>query len=179
MEEKQIRILNVEDENVDHVTLVRFMKERGLPYDVERAGTLADASELLKKNSYDVVFLDYRLPDGTGLDLLEKVKDMPSIFITGSGDEVVAVHAMKGGAYDYIIKDPVGGYLEILPTAVEKSLYLHRLKKEREEMVKRLETRLDEEKRLNNLLLKRELRIKELKDENERLKKMIEELKNK
>lgn len=122
MEGKRIHILNMEDERVDHMALMRMVEKKVLPYDIDQAETLADAYELIRKKRYDIVLIDYRIPDGTGLDLLEKIRGTPSVLITGSGDERVAVEAMKGGAYDYIIKDPTGGYLECLPATIDKVL---------------------------------------------------------
>ncbi|MBI5750215.1 MAG: hypothetical protein HZA00_13940 [Nitrospinae bacterium] len=96
--------------------------------------------------------------------------------MTGSGDERVAVNAMKGGANDYIIKGPNVAYLEMLPAVIDKAMEAVRVKREKEEAEAKLREKLDEDKRWNNILLKREFSIKELKDENETLKKKIEEM---
>ncbi len=62
----------------------------------------------LRKNSYDLLITDLRLPDHYGLDLLKEVKktnkDLPVILMTGYGDIKSAVEAMKSGAADYISK---------------------------------------------------------------------------
>ncbi|MEK6725770.1 MAG: response regulator [Deltaproteobacteria bacterium] len=179
MEEKRIKILNIEDEDIDHLALMRMVKEKGLLYEVERAANLAGALKLLGEKKYDVALIDYRLPNGTGLDILDKLKGTASIFVTGSGDERVAVKAMKGGANDYIIKDPNGAYLEMLPAVVDKAMEAVSLKKEKEEAERKLREKLDTEERLNKLLLKREFRIKELRDENDKLKERIGELQKK
>ena len=177
MEGKRIKILNVEDEEVDQMALMRMVREKGLNYDVDWAANLAQANEFLGKNRYDVVLLDYIMPDGTGLDVLKSIKGAASIFLTGSGDEMVAVKAMKGGVYDYIIKDPTGGYLELLPLSIEKAIHTFKLEEEKKRSEAELKTRLEEERRLNKLLIEREFRIKELRDENERLKTEIQDLK--
>lgn len=56
-----------------------------------------------------IMILDYRLPDMTGVELLQKIKDMgisiPTVIVTAAGNEQVAVSAMKLGAMDYIVKD--------------------------------------------------------------------------
>jgi diguanylate cyclase (GGDEF)-like protein len=130
MKEKPIRILYVEDDDVDQMALKRMVRDNGLPYDIDVAGTIEEALALFKKNKYDLVLLDYTLPDGTGLELLEKIKGIPSIFITGSGNETVAVKAMKAGVYDYLIKEPERGYLELLPSVIEKVTYTHQLEQE-------------------------------------------------
>lgn len=179
MEEKRIKILNIEDEDVDHLALMRMVKEKGLPYEVERAANIAEAAALLEKNKYDAVLIDYRLPDGTGLDILDKLQETASIFVTGSGDESVAVKAMKGGARDYLIKDPNGAYLEMLPTVIDKAMEAVKLEKEREELETSLKEELDAMTIMNRMLVGREARIEELKNENKLMKKYISELERK
>lgn len=176
MEVKNIKILNIEDEEVDHLALMRMVKEKGLAYEVDRAANIAEGLKAIGEKQYDVALLDYRLPDGTGLDILDKLKGTASILVTGSGDETVAVSAMKGGASDYIIKDPYRAYLEILPTVIDKAMEAVRLKKGKEEAERKLLEKLDTELRLNKILLQREFRIKELRDENDNLKARIAEL---
>lgn len=179
MEQKRIRILNVEDEEIDHQALIRAVDDKGLPYDVDWAENLAVAGKLLTDNIYDIVLLDYMMPDGTGLDLLDKIRELPSIFITGSGNETVAVKAMKGGVYDYLLKDTAGMYLELLPSVIEKALNNFRMHEEKIRAENELRNRLDEMERLNSLLLQREFRIRELKEENEMLKSKIQEMERK
>lgn len=108
----------------------RKVKVDGLPYDIDVAPTLAAALELFGKKRYDIAVLDYMLPDGTGLDLLPKIKGVPAIFVTGSGDATVAVKALKGGAYDYLIKDAGNEYIELLPATIEKVLRTFSLEQE-------------------------------------------------
>lgn len=169
MEEKRIRLLNIEDEEVDHMALVRFAKVNSLPYDIERAATLAEALKLVREKVYDIIILDYVMPDGTGLGFLDKIKGTPSIFVTGSGDEIVAVSAMKGGVYDYIVKDPSGGYLYLIPAVIENALQRFR----DEEMFTK---NYEELEKMNRLMVNRELRMEELRKENAKLKARVEEL---
>lgn len=167
--EKPIRILNVEDESVDHMALVRFASERGLAYSIDWAQTLAKARELAMGSSYDIVLLDYKLPDGTGLELIDSFKLTPIIFITGSGDEMVAVQAIKGGAADYIVKDNAGRHLELVPVSIEKALHMACLERERKEADERQRENMAELERMNRLMTNRELRLMELKAENDKL----------
>lgn len=125
--EKRLCILNVEDEKVDHMALQRMVREKNLPYDIEWASLFGEALKMLKDNRYDLIILDYMMPDGDGLQLLEKIEETPSLFLTGSGDERIAVKAMKGGAYDYLIKDPERAYLELLPVTIERILLAHQM----------------------------------------------------
>ncbi len=137
-EKRRIRILSVDDDRVAQMAIKRTLASRGLLCEITEARTIEEAMRLLVANSYDLVLVDYLLPDGTGLDLLERIRDTPAIFITGSGDEGVAVRAMKGGAYDYLIKDPEGGYLELLPVTIEKALRTYQMEQEHRSYEKKI-----------------------------------------
>ena len=77
-------------------------------YDIETAGTVADAKLHLKDRVYSAVITDMRLPDGTGLELLrwleENDRREKAIVITAYGSAENAVEALKAGAYDYLTK---------------------------------------------------------------------------
>jgi len=70
--------------------------------------TLAEGLRLAQERPFDVVFLDVRLPDGNGLDVLPQIRSTPStpeiIILTGYGDPDGAELAIKNGAWDYIEK---------------------------------------------------------------------------
>jgi len=84
-------------------------------------------------NKVDVVLTDYLLPDGSGMDLLKKIKRMATppavIFVTGQGDEQLAVDALKEGAADYIVKQ--SDYLHRLPIVITNAINLHNYEIER------------------------------------------------
>ncbi|HMX12349.1 MAG TPA: response regulator, partial [Burkholderiaceae bacterium] len=77
-------------------------------YDVETAGAVEEAWTMLKDRSYQAVITDMRLPDGSGLDLLQRLeragRSERSIVITAYGSPENAVQALKAGAYDYLTK---------------------------------------------------------------------------
>lgn len=89
---------------------------------VSAAETAHQGKEMLRRNTYEVVILDLRLPDANGLDLLVEIRqhqpDIEVIIITGHGNIDSAVEAMKLGAYDYITK-PFN--LEELELVVERA----------------------------------------------------------
>ena len=68
----------------------------------------------------DLVISDWRLPGGSGIDVIEffEGRDVPVVLMTGQGDEKIAVDAMKAGALDYVIKSD--SMFAELPTTVER-----------------------------------------------------------
>jgi len=103
--EKAIRLLLVEDDQVDQMAFDRLVKTERLDYAYTTAGSKAEACMAVARNTFDIVIADYILGDGTVFDLFDHFKGLPVIVITGAGNEEVAVEAMKKGAYDYLIKD--------------------------------------------------------------------------
>jgi two-component system response regulator PilR (NtrC family) len=100
------RLLVVDDEP-DLRTLYELTLLRD-GYDVETAGSVEEARQLLRDQQYGAVITDMRLPDGTGLDILrdleEHVRREKAIVITAYGSAENAVSALKAGAYDYLTK---------------------------------------------------------------------------
>lgn len=176
---KPIRILNVAVESVDHMALVRFATEMGLAYSIAWVQTIVKAREFALANRYDLVLLDYRFPDGTGFDIAYSFKPVPVIFLTGSGDEMVAVQAIRSGAADYIVKDIARGYLELIPVSIDKALHLAYLEKERKEADERQRDNIAELERMNRPMTNRELRLIELKAENDKLHEKLSVLEGK
>ena len=121
MGEKRLHILLVDDDKIDQKAIARFLKQQALPYDLEMAGSLAAARDKLKGRGFDLILLDYLLPDGTGLDLLAET-DVPAIILTGCGSELVAAEAMRKGAFDYLAKDAERNYLLLMPHTIEHVL---------------------------------------------------------
>ncbi|MBC3540311.1 sigma-54-dependent transcriptional regulator [Rufibacter sediminis] len=100
------RILLIEDDVTFSMILEAFLKKQG--FLVEVAHRLKDAQKALKSNSYQLLLADYRLPDGTGLELLQhrlpESNHPPVIMMTSIQDVATAVRAMRLGAFDYITK---------------------------------------------------------------------------
>ncbi|MHB8897081.1 MAG: PAS domain-containing protein [Candidatus Geothermincolia bacterium] len=101
-------ILIVEDEPDIARSFERILSRR-LRARVTWAPTIRDARAVLSSNTFDLVTLDFQLPDGDGLGLLEEiVRDTdaaPVVMVTGHGDEDVASTAFKLGAVDYVRKN--------------------------------------------------------------------------
>ena len=81
---------------------------RNKRYSVASTGDLKGARKILARDSFDLVFLDLRLPDGDGTDLLEEIMaktDCPMVvMMTGYGSVESAVSCMQMGAFDYVVK---------------------------------------------------------------------------
>jgi diguanylate cyclase (GGDEF)-like protein len=119
---EKIRTLVIEDDKVDQMAFKRFVKDENLPYNYDIAGSVSEAKKILDSQRFDITITDYSLGDGTAFDIFDLIKDTPIIIVTGSGDEEIAVKAMKAGAYDYLIKDRERNYLKVLPLTVENAI---------------------------------------------------------
>ncbi len=102
----RVGILIVEDEESQRSLLAGLLKNEG--YTVSEAADGATAYELLQKGIFEIVLLDYRLPDTDGLSLVKKIKELnPSteiVMITAFGSIENAVGALKAGASEYLTK---------------------------------------------------------------------------
>jgi PAS domain S-box-containing protein len=139
--ESPIKILYVEDDVVDQKAFQRHIKNGNFNLQCQLASSIGDARDLLATNKYDVIITDYLLKNETGFSIIEMVKNVPVIFITGQGDQLVAVKAMKKGAFDYIIKESSGHYLDLLTTTIEKAFSYnntHKKLEEAEQEIKKL-----------------------------------------
>lgn len=124
MTDKKLRVLYIEDDLVDQMAFRRFMKEQNLPYILTTAGSVKTAQEAFRHGVFDVVISDFQLGDGTSFEYLPEFihSGTPVILVTGTGDEDIAVKAIKLGASDYVIKDLEFNHLKMLPLIVESTL---------------------------------------------------------
>jgi predicted DNA binding protein/ActR/RegA family two-component response regulator len=103
-----ITVLLVDDDEQWARATARLLETRRETFTVETATSLAAAREQLPRLDPDCVVSDYRLGDGTGLDLLESVREIdpnrPFVLVTGRGSESIASEAIGGGVTDYIRK---------------------------------------------------------------------------
>ena len=103
-----MRTLSVEDEKTT-AAVMKVLLERKLEASVDIAPDCASARKFLASNSYDLITLDYQLPDGDGLSMLKEIVEMdgapPVIMVTAHGDEATAVNSFKFGASGYVVKD--------------------------------------------------------------------------
>ena len=122
-------ILIIEDEKLIRWSLRQRFEEEG--YIVEEAETASGGLEKLGDTVFDLVMLDYKLPDGTGLQVLRKIRetdcDIVVLMMTAYSNVEDAVEAMRLGAIDYVSKP---FKMDALMLSVNKALETTRLKRE-------------------------------------------------
>ncbi|MCK5242231.1 response regulator [bacterium] len=138
-------ILIVDDERGIRESLFVLLSEEG--HNIDTASDGMEAWQLLKKRPYDLVLTDIRMPNMTGLDLFEQIKEkfaekIPVILLTSNGSVETAVKAVKDGASDFIIKP---FEIEQLRNAVNVAL-----KRERETLKQSLKEQEVHSRRMEN-----------------------------
>lgn len=126
---KNYSILIIDDEETQRSILKGYLEKKG--YKIYSASSGTEGIDLIRRNMIDIVLSDYKMPDKTGLEVLETVKEInPEIsfvILTAYGTIENAVKAMRLGAFDYISK-PVD--LDELDLLLEKIIENKNLKSE-------------------------------------------------
>ena len=134
-----IRILLIEDEEPIRRVLVRILSEEDAQYKITEAVDGKKGFDLLKKESFDLVLCDIKMPKMDGIEVLQKAKNSkintPFIMLTGHGNVETAVEAMKLGAYDFISKPPD---LNRLLTSVRHALENKSLRSENKKLKRKV-----------------------------------------
>lgn len=141
------KILIIDDEEQLRKLLARIIALEG--YEVAEAADCAGGLRMLRRYEPDVVLCDVKLPDGNGVEMVERIKQaMPSaevILLTAYGNIPDGVQAIKNGAFDYITKgDDNNKILPLLSRATEKAQMQRRLA--------RLEDKLSEEHSFDRII---------------------------
>ncbi len=104
------KILVIEDESAIRRVLVKILVEESDTYEVKEAEDGLSGIEAIKKDDFDLVLCDIKMPKMDGVEVLEAAKkikpEIPFIMISGHGDLDTAVNTMRLGAFDYISKPP-------------------------------------------------------------------------
>ena len=119
------KILIVEDEASIRRVLVKILSEEDKSHEIYEAEDGLIALNKIKKENFDLVLCDIKMPKMDGIEVLEfakKIKpEIPIIMISGHGDLETAVDSMKKGAYDYISKPPdLNRLLNTVRNAIDK-----------------------------------------------------------
>ena len=119
---KPLKVLVIEDSEVDALLLVEQLRAGGYAPDARRVDNAEDLMEALEKQAWDVIFSDHSMPRFSSTEALEIVRssafDVPFIIVSGVIGEEAAVAAMRAGAQDYLMK----GNLTRLVAAVAREL---------------------------------------------------------
>ncbi len=120
MSSSRCRVLCVDDHRDTSEMLQLLLSEED--YQVETASTMEEACQMAETTEFDLYVLDKRLPDGTGLELCERLNilspGVPCIFYTGDAYEIHRREAMEAGAAAYVAKPDI----EALISAVHELL---------------------------------------------------------
>ena len=123
------KILIIEDEGSQRMLLREFLEERG--YTVDEAETGEEGIKKVKKMAFDVVLIDIRLPDISGIEVLKEIRkinlEIKAIMITAFQDVKLVVESLKNGAFNYLVK-PIN--LEELLINIRKAQENLRLERE-------------------------------------------------
>ena len=124
-------VLIIDDEEKLRALLARILRAEG--FDVLEAGDCKSGLKSVEQHDLDVVLCDVKLPDGSGVDMVSKIRSKKSqvevILLTAYGNITDGVQAMKNGAFDYIVKgDDHDKIIPLLHRAMEKVQLQKRVK---------------------------------------------------
>ncbi|MFW6198606.1 MAG: sigma-54-dependent transcriptional regulator, partial [Acidobacteriota bacterium] len=141
------RVLVVDDDPEVRYTLRAALDRDGM--EIEEADTGGEGVERVGSRDYDLILLDYRLPDARGIDLIEEMRrqqpDLLVVMMTAYGSRRTAVEAVRRGAYDFFTK-PIK--LDELRVVMSRALEKRDLSRE----VTKLRSRLAGESRFGDII---------------------------
>lgn len=144
-----LRVLVIEDSPSDAEIQITELRRNGFDVSADVADTGERVRELLSMTSYGLILADYSLPNFSGLETLEILREknlsVPVILVTGALNSETAVECVKRGVTDYVLKD----HLSRLSTAVRRALEETRLREERTRAQEQLAQKVEELARSN------------------------------
>lgn len=140
-----LKLLFIEDNMFDQLAFKRFVSiTPEFNFDYIVCNSVREAKDALESNKFDIIISDFELGDGDAFDILQSDLNIPFIITTGSGNEEIAVKAMKLGAFDYIIKDIDGHYFTILPQTIKNAIKRYKTEQQLKEYQENLEVLVKE-----------------------------------
>lgn len=135
-----LKVLIIDDTDSDRLSVRRSLRHAGFDVDITEVSDGRTAIETLRQTQFDVAFLDFKLPDGDGLDVLKEARaagvKTPIIAFTAFGSEDVAVELMKAGATDYLSKNRTSA--DTVKQCVRRAMALRQLQREKEQALRAL-----------------------------------------
>lgn len=119
-------VLILDDERFDRHRLARLCSGLDLPCDISNAKTLEEFSDHLEQRSFDLILVDYALPDGNGLDALHMIRlsarnqNAATLMISGQAEKMVTEQAQSIGCSGFLPKDTLSP--DSFTAAVERAL---------------------------------------------------------
>lgn len=106
-------VLVIEDDDVDREKILRLLKKSDIALNIFEESSAIDALNILKKEEFNCVIVDYHLPDALGSDLIDAIHNhkknpTPIIMISGNSDERIIANVMRDGIFDYLPKRNLG-----------------------------------------------------------------------
>lgn len=128
-----LRILHLEDSELDHALARRALDRAGTPFEIDRAESLEGFLKAVRQGRHDVVVADYRLLGFTAVDAWDAIGAAgldapPFVLLSGAIGEEAAVYAIRRGISDYLPKDDVAR----LPRVLERAIEVHAARRARE-----------------------------------------------
>jgi PAS domain S-box-containing protein len=132
-ENPRYHVLYMEDDAAQVRLVQKCLERMGYCVDVVLDGLAG--LQCFSEKRYDAVVVDQTMPLRSGLEVIRDMAEQgplpPTIMVTGTGNEQVAVEAMKLGVSDYLVKDLEGGFVRLLPVTIERAINQHRLVEEK------------------------------------------------
>lgn len=139
--EKKTRLLIVDDDDVDRERINRYIRKFKLPVFIIDARNGSEALQHILRDEIDLILLDYQLGDMTGTEMLSEIKHrqkspIPTIMVTGMGDEGTAIEAMRLGVFDYLPKKTLTpeSLMSVLTSALHSADLEKRLQQSQENL---------------------------------------------
>jgi two-component system, sensor histidine kinase len=152
----QEMVLYIEDDE-GVAKLVQLNLERA-GYFVEIADSAEKGLEIYNPSIHKVIVLDHVLPGISGIDALKKFApskfDPAVIMLTAAGSEKIAIEAINSGAAEYLVKDDIKGFLQLLPIAIESALAKKKLYKDNDVLQRENVDYIEELRRIRDELQK-------------------------
>ncbi len=113
--EAVLNVLIVDDDRVDQELVQRALKKSNLDVTIHTAKTVDEGLEQYRKNTFDIILLDYRMPERDGIEMIQELEQEAQntstaiVMMSSSEDEQLAIDCLKAGAQDFLMKSEVTG----------------------------------------------------------------------